>query len=163
MLQKLLKMPRKRKISRAAKRRAKRRKKAIEKTFDKDAEVQEEISTFYMFMGEGHMSMNHGVRINLSSNLKEGSIDFGYNKCSNGCYYESCMCDDDVIPEYWSDEIDKFCDHLNPPGSTYEVAYDYFMSNSSIPLELTNLFNIVKSSSCDRDNQLWTYKGRGLT
>ena len=87
--------------------------------------------------------------------------------CSSRClgtgdYCECDYRDYEPVDSYDDDEINELCLFLDT-GHTYDVHFDFYFHYSSIPLELTNLFNIVKNSSCDRDNQLWTYKGRGLT
>ena len=94
-------------------------------------------------------------------------MSFEGQRCSSSClgtgdYCECDYRDYEPVDSYDDDEINELCLFLDT-GHTYDVHFDFYFHYSSIPLELTNLFNIVKSSSCDRDNQLWTYKGRGLT
>ena len=97
---------------------------------------------------------------------RENKIEFRHEACSrcelfcsdgyDGCqceYYYYGRCD-----YYDPDDIHKFCLLLDP-GRIYTVSFDYYFHYSSIPLELTRLFKIVKKNGSDHDDQEWIFMG----
>ena len=97
---------------------------------------------------------------------RENKIEFRHEACSrcelfcsdgyDGCqceYYYYGRCD-----YYDPDDIHKFCLLLDP-GRIYTVSFDYYFHYSSIPLELTRLFKIVKKNGSDHDHQEWIFMG----
>ena len=136
-------------------------------------EVDDDFAATYQYntvsMGSDYSGNYGGHNVRISGNRCSSLqyMSFEGQCCSSSClgtgdYCECDYRDYEPVDSYDDDEINELCLFLDT-GHTYDVHFDFYFHYSSIPLELTNLFNIVKSSSCDRDNQLWTYKGRGLT